>query len=174
IPVDVLRAEAPALHAFPAVAAHPRIPSANDVVTLTSYLAEWKRPLLLAGGGVLSACATPELVQLAERLGAPVFNTAMGKGAMPDDHPLSAGLPWRTATSDLSNMASCFSPLFSEADGLLAIGCRFTQLATGTWSMPLPPALAQIDIDIAEIARHYPVKASVCADARTTLEALLK
>jgi thiamine pyrophosphate-dependent acetolactate synthase large subunit-like protein len=174
VPVDVLRAEAPPAHAFPAVPARPRSPSANDVITLSAYLAEWERPLLLAGGGVLSAGATPELVQLAERLGAPVFNTAMGKGAMPDDHPLSAGLPWRKATSDLSNMASCFSPLFNEANGMLAIGCRFSQLATGTWSMPLPPALAQIDIDIGEIGRHYPVKASICADARSTLDALLK
>jgi len=70
-------------------------------------------------------------------------------------------------------MASFFSPLLPEADGLLAIGCRFTQLTTGTWSMPLPPALAQIDIDAEEIGRHYPVTVGLHADARMALRALL-
>jgi acetolactate synthase-1/2/3 large subunit len=174
IPLDVLRGEAGS-SPHPG-SPSPRRPSASlpqDVAALTALLTSWKRPLLLAGGGVLTSGAGPALARLAERLGAPVFTTAMGKGAIPGDHPLSAGLPWRRATSDLSNMTSCFSPLFTEADGLLAVGCRFTQLATGTWSMPLPPALAQIDIDAAELGRHYPVTLGVRADARAALEAVV-
>jgi thiamine pyrophosphate-dependent acetolactate synthase large subunit-like protein len=174
VPLDVLRADVSIPPATVAASpCHPVTPSTQDISALVRLLTNWKRPLLLAGGGVLSAEAGPSLVRLAEQLGAPVFNTAMGKGTIPGDHPLSAGLPWRRATSDLSNMASYFSPLFSEADGLLAIGCRFTQLATGTWSMPLPPALAQIDIDAAELGRHYPVTLGVQSDARSALEALL-
>jgi acetolactate synthase-1/2/3 large subunit len=65
------------------------------------------------------------------------------------------------------------SPLFAEADGLLAIGCRFTQVITGTWALKVPPALAQIDIDPAEIGRHYPVTLGVHADAREALKSLL-
>jgi thiamine pyrophosphate-dependent acetolactate synthase large subunit-like protein len=70
-------------------------------------------------------------------------------------------------------MADRISPLFTEADGLLAIGCRFTQVATGTWALRPPRALAQIDIDPAEIGRHYPVTLGVHADAREALRALL-
>jgi acetolactate synthase-1/2/3 large subunit len=174
VPLDVLRADHPAgpLPPVPPPSA-PGAPAAADVERLADLLRGWRRPLLLAGGGVVTAGAEQYLVALAERLGAPVFITAMGKTAVPSAHPLARGLPWHRATSDLTNMASFFSPLFREADGLLAVGCRFTQLATGSWSMPLPPALAQIDVDAAEIGRHYPVTLGICADARETLRALL-
>ena len=97
----------------------------------------------------------------------------MGKCAFPADHPLAAGMPWRQATADLTNMDAFFSPLFAEADGLLAVGCRFTQLATGSWVLRLPPSVAQIDVDAEEIGRHYPVALGVHADARLALEGLL-
>ena len=112
------------------------------------------------------------LARLAERLGAPVLHTAMGKCAIPASHPLAAGMPWTRATSDLTNMESLFSPLWKEADGLLAVGCRFTQLTTGSWSLKLPE-LVHIDIDAEEIGRHYDAKLGVNADARTALEGLL-
>jgi acetolactate synthase-1/2/3 large subunit len=82
-------------------------------------------------------------------------------------------MPWRRATSDLSDMASCLSPLFSEADGLLALGCRFTQLSTASWNLRLPRSVVQIDIDPEEIGRHYTVQLGVTADVRVSLEALL-
>jgi acetolactate synthase-1/2/3 large subunit len=174
VPLDVLRAGWPQGHwpSLPATLLPPDTDPA-DVKRLAGLVARWNRPLLLAGGGAVSAGAEAALVRLAERLGAPVFHSAMGKSAVPADHPLAAGLPWHRATSDLTNMADCFSPLFAEADGLLAVGCRFTQLATGTWTMPLPKSVAQIDIDRDEIGQHYPVGAGVCADARLALEALL-
>jgi acetolactate synthase-1/2/3 large subunit len=70
-------------------------------------------------------------------------------------------------------MAPFLSPLFTEADGLLALGCRFTQLATASWALRLPPSVAQIDIDAAEIGRHYPVQLGVGADVRAALTPLL-
>ena len=118
-----------------------------------------------------AAGAETELARLAEQLGAPVFHTANGKCSLPADHPLAAGMPWREASSDLTNMEEMFSPLFAQSDGLLAIGCRFTQLLTGTWSFR-PPPLAQIDIDPEEIGRHYPVQVGIVGDARRTLQAL--
>jgi len=175
VPLDVLRAEyPPAVWPSPPAQLAPPSPDPSAVPTLATLLKGWHRPLLLAGGGVVSAGAEALLVRLAERLGAPVFHTAMGKSAVPSDHPLAAGLPWHRATSDLTNMASFFSPLFTEADGLLAVGCRFTQLATGSWTMPLPKSIAQIDVDHAEIGRHYRVTAGVCADARLALQGLLE
>lgn len=174
VPLDVLRTEVPA-EPWPSLPPLPGpvAPGQAEVETLARLIENWKRPLILAGGGVIASGAEAALMRLAERVGAPVFHTAMGKGAFPASHSLAAGLPWSRATSDLSNMADYFSPLFAEADGLLAVGCRFTQLVTGSWSLRLPPALAQIDVDPEEIGRHYPVQAGVCADARLTLEALL-
>jgi acetolactate synthase-1/2/3 large subunit len=173
VPVDVLRAEVDdALPALPAVPG-PAAASAAEVGRLARVVAAWRRPLLLAGGGAVSSGAHDELLRLAGRLGAPVFHTANGKGAFPGSHPLSAGMPWRRATSDLTGMAEMFSPLFGRADGLLAVGCRFTQLATGSWALR-PPPLAQIDVDPAEIGRHYPVEAGAVGDARLTLRALVE
>jgi acetolactate synthase I/II/III large subunit len=174
IPVDVQREEEaePPMPSPPTVLV-PLAPRSHEIKTLADLIAGWHKPLLLAGGGVITAGAGHLLVQLAERLGAPVLTTAMGKSAMPAEHPLAAGLTWHRATSDLTEMTGMFSPLLAEADGLLAIGCRFTQLATGSWTMPLPPALAQIDVDAAEIGRHYPVKLGIHADAQPTLRSLI-
>jgi acetolactate synthase-1/2/3 large subunit len=173
VPVDILRAEAGASDAPPAASAPPALDSAN-VPRLATEVTHWQRPLLLAGGGVIAAGAEALLVQLAERLGAPVFTSLMGKSAMPSDHPLAAGLPWQRATSDLTDMHRFFSPLFAEADGMLAIGCRFTQATTGGWLLKPPPTLCQIDIDRSEIGRHYPVTVGVHADAREALHDLLQ
>jgi acetolactate synthase-1/2/3 large subunit len=70
-------------------------------------------------------------------------------------------------------MAGLFSPLFEQADGLFAIGCRFSQLTTGSWSLKMPASLAHVDVDPAELGRHYPVTQGLACDARCALEALL-
>src|SRR5262249_10209839 len=145
----------------------------SEIGALATLIASWKKPLLLAGGGVLSAGAEALLIAIAERLGAPVVTTLMGKSAISADHPLAAGLPWHRATSDLRNMAPLLSPLFAEADGVLAVGCRFSQASTGSWALKLPSSLAQIDIDGDEIGRHYPVRLGIQADAGFTLRTLL-
>jgi acetolactate synthase-1/2/3 large subunit len=175
IPVDVLRAEHPHVPAPPLPAAsQPLAAAPQQAAALAALMEGWRKPLLLAGGGVLSAGAAPYLLQLAERIGAPVFHTLNGKSAFPSDHPLAARLPWHRATSDLSNMEQFLSPLFAEADGLLAIGCRFTQATTGNWTLRLPRSAAQIDIDAEEIGRHYPVRLGIHGDARESLRALLE
>jgi acetolactate synthase-1/2/3 large subunit len=174
VPVDALRAEAVgAASPSPPTVLVPRAPRPEEVNALAELVAGWRRPLILAGGGVITAGAGALVAQVADRLGAPVFHTVMGKGAIPADHARHAGLPWHRATSDLTDMTSMFSPLFREADGLLAIGCRFTQLCTGTWTLPMPPALAHIDIDSTELGRHYPVTMGIHADAHQALRGLL-
>ncbi len=151
----------------------PLEPNSAEIEALAKLLAGWQRPLLLAGGGVVSAGAESLLTQLAERIGAPVFTTFMGKCALSSEHPLKDGLPWSRATSDLTDMRPFLSPLFADADGLLAIGCRFTQTTTAGWALRPPPALAQIDIDIEEIGRHYPITLGIHGDAGAALRALL-
>jgi acetolactate synthase-1/2/3 large subunit len=175
VPVDVLRAEAPAgpLPPLPGPP-EPVPPDPADVATLARIIGGWRRPVLLAGGGVVASGAEPALARLAGRLGAPVFTTANGKCALPAGHPLAAGMPWVRATSDLTQMADYFSPLFRQSDGVLIIGCRLTQLTTGSWTLPLPESRVQIDVDPAELGRHHPLTLGVAADARRTLEALLE
>jgi acetolactate synthase-1/2/3 large subunit len=174
IPLDVLRQEEPGFSMPPLQqSAPPPGPSRQDIDAVRRLIQTWKRPMLIAGGGVISSGAEALLAQLADRLGSPVFITFMGKCALSSEHPLKVGLPWRQATSDLTDMARFMSPLFAEADGLLAIGCRFTQAATASWVLKPPSSLAQIDIDAEEIGRHYQVEAGICADARLALEALL-
>jgi acetolactate synthase-1/2/3 large subunit len=151
----------------------PLAPRSNDIEALSKLLGSWRKPLILAGGGVITAGAEGLLTQVAERLGAPVFHTLMGKCALSSAHPLAAGLPWTRGTSDASDMGPMMSPLFAAADGLLAVGCRFSQVSTGSWALRPPASLAQIDIDAAEFGRHYPLTLGVEAGARAALQALL-
>src|SRR5262249_25073571 len=174
VPVDVLRAEVPAVLPDVPTPAKRLAPTPADVEKAASLIAGWKRPLILAGGGVTSAGASSALQRLATLLGAPVFHTANGKGTMPASHSLHAGLPWYRGTSDLSNMADNFSPLFAQCDGMLAVGCRFSQLATGSWSMKVPASLVQLDVDPGEIGRHYPVAQALVGDAREGIESLCR
>ena len=174
-PVDVMASEAelinrPVAPTLPA----PREPSCQDMATLIDLIISWQKPLLLAGGGVISSGADYLLVELAERLGAPVFHTFMGKGAVPSEHPLCAGTPWKEGTSDATEMAARISPLFGQADGMLAIGCRFTQVITGSWALKPPACLTQIDIDPEELGRHYRLALGIHADARLTIQAILR
>jgi acetolactate synthase-1/2/3 large subunit len=174
IPVDILRGqtEGPPTSAKADGWSPPR-PSHGDAAEAVRLIAGWRKPLLIAGGGVIRSGAESVLVRLAERLGAPVFHTFQGKCAIPGDHPLAARLPWSRATSDLTNMESFMSPLFKEADGVLAVGCRFTQTFTGSWSLRLPESLVHIDIDREEIGRHDPPALGVQADAACALSDLL-
>jgi acetolactate synthase-1/2/3 large subunit len=148
----------------------PPPPDAQAVARAARALAAAERPLILAGGG--AAGASRELLALARALGAPVLTTAMGKGAIPEAHPLAAGLTWRDITPDLANMEPLFSPLLARADVLLAVGCRFTQLATGNWTMPMPPRLIHVDVDPALINRHHTAEVGIVADAGDALKAL--
>jgi acetolactate synthase-1/2/3 large subunit len=174
IPVDILRAESPNQSPSPQPQTRsPLKPSAQDIENAARLIAGWKRPLVIAGGGVIRAAAEPVLAEMAERLGAPAFHTFQGKCALPGDHALAARLPWSRATSDLSNMQTFMSPLFAEADGVLAVGCRFSQTFTGSWSLQVPRSLVQIDIDEKELGRHYPIALGIQADAKTALRDLL-
>lgn len=121
------------------------------------------RPVIWAGGGVLRSAASDELVRVAELIGAPVVTTFMGKGAIPENHPLSIGALVRQPE---------VATLLGEADALLAVGTRFSGMATGNWKLALPEQIVHIDIDPDEIGRNYPVRNGIVADAKKALEAL--
>jgi acetolactate synthase I/II/III large subunit len=140
------------------------LPDPALVAAAGRLLREAQRPVIVAGGGVLAAGAWAELRALAELLGAAVVTTMMGKGAFPEDHPLS-GLHGG------SKGTTCGNALTRQADVLLAVGMRFADESTSSYrhgiSYSIPPTqLIHLDLDPAEIGKNYPVAVGLVADAR--------
>ncbi|MEM4296772.1 MAG: thiamine pyrophosphate-binding protein, partial [Nitrososphaerota archaeon] len=141
---------------------------------VAQLLVNASRPAILAGGGVAHSAASAELVELAEYLGIPVLTTelGLGKGVIPEDHPLCAYYPGVPGSSVGNAIAS-------RADVILAVGCRFTEFVASSYkrgvTFNIPPTkLIQIDIDPAEIGKNYPVEVGVVADAKTALRDILE
>ena len=146
-------------------------PDMGDVERALRLLAGARRPVIVAGGGVILSDASRELVELAEKLGAPVVTTWNGKGAIPEDHPLSAGSVGQTGST-------CGNTLAAHCDVLLSVGCRFTDWSASSYrrgvSFSIPPAqLIQVDIDHYEIGKNYPAAVAIVADAKATLTDML-
>ena len=171
VPIDVLAEETDA-QPLVATVAPPEAVDPQRICQAASQLRNARRPLVIAGGGVASADACTSLLRVAEALDAPILTTPMGKGVVSDDHRLAAGMLFHRITSDLTNMKENLSVLPRQADAVLAVGCRFSQVATGNWELELPETLIQIDIDRDEIGRNYPVSTAICAHARLALDAL--
>ena len=145
-------------------------PDATNVERAARMLAEAKRPVIVAGGGVITADASDALRALAERIGAPVVTTWNGKGAIDETHPL-AGQTIGDTGSTVGNSLS------ASADVLLSVGCRFVDWSASSWragvTFAIPPtALIQLDVDEREIGKNYPVAVPLVGDARAGLEDL--
>lgn len=140
------------------------VPDADAVAKAAEALAAATRPVLWAGGGVVSAGAGPALVALAERLGAPVVTTIEGRGSIPEDHPLSLGA---------LTISQPVEDVVSGADLVLAVGTRFQGSSTRNWRLSFGGTLAHLDADPAVIGRNYPTALPVVGDARVGLELLL-
>jgi acetolactate synthase-1/2/3 large subunit len=150
----------------PHVEAWPRQqPGKESVAAAAEALSKAKRPLIWAGGGVITAEASAELRQLAETLNAPVVTSVNGRGALPEDHPLCLG--------PLSNDPA-LDRAIAEANAVFAVGTRFQGGATRNWSLQIPGKLIHLDADPAVIGRNYSPAVSVVADARLGLAAILK
>ncbi len=145
----------------PSSQGHPRqIKAAVDLIETA------ERPVLYVGGGVIAAKASAELARFAEVSNVPVVTTLMARGAFPDDHPLSLGMPGMhgtyTATTAIQN-----------SDVLIAIGARFDDRVTGDVDSFAPKAkVIHIDVDPAEIGKVRVPEVPIVGDARLVLEAL--
>jgi acetolactate synthase I/II/III large subunit len=140
------------------------VPDADALAKVADALSTATRPVLWAGGGVVSANAGPALVALAERLGAPVVTTVEGRGSIPEDHPLCLGA--LTTSPPVEDIVS-------SADVVLAVGTRFQGHSTRNWSLSFGGTLAHLDADPTVIGRNYPAALPVVGDARIGLELLL-
>ena len=142
----------------------PLAPDAAAVAQAAGALSAAQSPVILAGGGVVSGEASAELIRLAEKLGAPVLTTVSGKGAIPEDHPLSVGCRWRGDDR--------FDTFLSAADLALVVGSRLSARHTDNWTLPMPRSIIQVDIHSGALGRHYPTVRGIHAHAKPTLETL--
>ncbi|MDD3257450.1 MAG: biosynthetic-type acetolactate synthase large subunit [Methanocorpusculum sp.] len=142
----------------PTLKGHPR-----QIKKALNAICEAKQPLIYAGGGVITAGASEELVKLAELFCLPVTTTLMGLGAIPTDHPLNLGMLGMHGT-EYANYA------VSGCDLLIAVGARFDDRVTGKLSHFANHAkIIHIDIDPAEIGKNVPVDIPIVGDAKSVL-----
>ncbi|HYZ79712.1 MAG TPA: thiamine pyrophosphate-binding protein [Solirubrobacteraceae bacterium] len=163
IPVDVLTAPAPRRHVGPLEAMVEReCAPLEELAAAAAVLGRAERPVIWAGGGVIRSGAQNELRELAERLQAPVATTYMGKGALPDDHPLAAGAGCDEAA---------FQELLSGADAVLCVGTELGAETTGQYALRFGGQVIQLDAAPERIGATYRAMPLV-GDAKLTLLAL--
>ena len=149
-----------------------RKPSLDEATAteIVKKLLAAKQPVLYVGGGIMLADATTELREFVDHLQIPVAHTLMGKGALPDDHPLVLGMTGFWGTKFINEQCR-------GADWILGLGTRFSEADCSSWepeyTFNFPPTkLIHIDIDPAEIGRNYPVEIGAVADLKQALAAL--
>ncbi|HHY38175.1 MAG TPA: biosynthetic-type acetolactate synthase large subunit [Clostridia bacterium] len=126
-----------------------------------------RRPVIYAGGGVISSGAWEELLALAEKAKIPVATTLMGIGAFPGDHPLALGM------LGIHGLYSA-NKAVTECDLVIALGARFDERATGPLSEFAPHAkVIHVDIDPAEIGKNVQAHIPIVGDIRLVLNDLL-
>jgi acetolactate synthase-1/2/3 large subunit len=164
IPVDLLTTECGRVDIgdLDGAPARPPVASGHVIAEAARLLNNADRPVLWAGGGVQRAGAWPELVTLAERLGAPVATTYMGKGAIGADHRLSAG-----SCCD----EGAFRELIETADVLVCVGTELGAETTQQYGLRPSGAVVQVDVAPQRLGATYPVL-GVLGDAREVLAAL--
>jgi len=140
-------------------------PVARDLVERAArLLGEAGQPAFYIGAG--AAGARHALITLAEQLGAPVMTTFQGKGVFPESHPL-----W--LWTGIGRAAPPFvRSIVDRCDCLLAVGCRFGEVATGSYGMTVPDTVIHVDIDPAVLRRNVTTELAVAADARAFLDGL--
>ncbi|RWC31016.1 MAG: 3D-(3,5/4)-trihydroxycyclohexane-1,2-dione acylhydrolase (decyclizing) [Mesorhizobium sp.] len=103
-------------------------PDRQELAAAVAALKGAKKPLVIAGGGVLYSQASGELAKLVQGAGIPVCETQGGKSSLPDDHPLNMAAVGVTGTSAANRLAE-------EADVVLAVGTRLQDFTTGSWAL---------------------------------------
>ena len=127
-------------------------------------IAEAKRPVILAGHGVIFSGAYDELRELAEKAQVPVITTLLGISSFPDDHVLCVGMP------GMHGMAYA-SLAIEEADLLIALGMRFDDRITGkTSAFALGSKKIHVDIDPSEIGKNVKVDVPIVGDLKHVLQ----
>lgn len=173
VPMDVFSADltAGAFERFPPARIGKPALDETVAVQIASALIEAERPLIHVGGGIIRDRASQALLALAEHLELPISHTLMAKGAVPDTHPLNAGMTgfWGTPIAN---------ELCRTADLILAVGTRLAEADSSSWdprfTFAVPPTrLIHVEIDPNELGRNLPTEIGAVSDSKHALQAIL-
>ena len=170
LPKDVLAAPCPAPFVDKIDLPGYHVPDHADPVELkraAAYLAKAQRPILLVGHGALLSGAGKAILKFAEKLKAPIVNTLLGKGAVPEDHELHLGMLGMHGTA-YANKA------VDGCDLIMSIGSRWDDRITGKLSTFCKDAVKiHVDIDVSEFGKVLRPEVCLAGDARLVIEDLL-
>ncbi|MDP6458312.1 MAG: biosynthetic-type acetolactate synthase large subunit [Candidatus Bathyarchaeota archaeon] len=145
-----------------------REPDPREMDWAATLISKARRPVVMAGGGVIASNASPEVIKIAGMLMAPVVTSLMGKGSIPSDHPLFAGLCGMHGTGE-ANM------LVSDADVLLVVGARFSDRTTASLEdFSQGSKVIHIDIDRSEVDKNVETVTRVIGDAKLAIQGIIK
>lgn len=175
LPSDTLGGETPdqSVYGDPTFGAAPSLrsrPDASLVDRAARMIESSRRPVIVAGGGVLTSGAQQALTEYAEALGIPVVTSINGKGSIAETSPASAGVVGGNGAWVFTN------DLVSEADLVIFAGSRTDSTTTHHWRVPTPadgPLVIQIDAEPWEIGNNYRLGVGLYCDARLAFEDLL-
>jgi len=144
-------------------------PSRKAIARALDLLLAAERPIIIAGGGVINAEASADLVTLAELTNTPVIPTLMGWGTIPDDHPLNAGMMGLQTQTRYGNAT------FLASDFVLGIGNRWANRQTGSVDVYTKGrTFVHIDIEPTQIGRVFSPELGIVSDAGLALTALVE
>jgi len=141
-------------------------PDRQALEQAASWIRTSKRPLIIAGGGVIYAQATELLQRFVEQTGIPVGETMAGKGSLRYDHPLSLGAIGATGTFAANRLAK-------DADMVIGIGTRYSDFTTSSKTAFQNPSVRFININVAAFDAYKHLALPLVGDAKVTLEELL-
>ncbi len=147
----------------PLILCNKPLPKAN-IRAAAELLRAAKQPGIFLGWGAMAARESS--VSIADSLNAPVATSLQGLAAFPHDHPLHTGMGYGPAAVPAAEAA------FADCDVLLAVGVRFGEIATGSFSLPVPEKIIHVDINSHALGANYSAEIAIEADARPALEAL--
>jgi acetolactate synthase-1/2/3 large subunit len=147
------------------------VPDQALVERAAAELAAAERPVIVAGGGVLTSGAWHELTALGERLNVPVATSINGKGSIAETSDVAIGVIGGNGARPYAN--ECLA----TADLVIYVGSRTDSTTTCHWTLPpiaSPPKVIQIDVEPFEVGNNYPLSVGLIGDAKLTLAAILE
>jgi acetolactate synthase-1/2/3 large subunit len=163
--IQLFRGEIDALPPYRAQAQLPPV-APEPIRQIVDMLTNAEKPGIYVGWGAVDAAEAT--ATLAERLVAPVATTLQGLSAFPAHHPLHTGMGFGSAAVPAAHKA------FAGCDCLLAVGVRFSELATGSYSLTIPETLIHVDINAEVFDKNYPTALAVQGDAKQVMTCVLE
>ncbi len=140
----------------------------SNIPAAVQLIKSSQRPVILAGGGVISSDTSEQLVRFAEIIGAPVVTPMMGVGAIPFDHPLNLG------TLGMHGRLSAYS-IIKEADLVIALGSKFSDRTYSPHTkVSAGCRVIHVDIDSTEFDKHKAASLNILGDLRTVMDMLIE